>query len=110
MRWRAAGDLGATDLKRTVSLTDLRVHKITHSEFQCLGSSSKITRYIWGGAELTSFKMKAEGQSSGQLSPWMEVLADATVFFELSSNSASRCRLAPSISTSLTWLTLFSTP
>ena len=72
MRQRAAGVLG---IPLEGPIHDLLADGLTASELQCRGSSSNSARDIWGGAELSVFRVKARGTALART----EVLAGAVV-------------------------------
>lgn len=56
---------------------DLFADRLTYSELQHWGSSSKGTRDIWGETELSGLRAKAEGAAFSQ----REVLAEGIISF-----------------------------
>lgn len=71
--------------------TDPLVHKLTYSEFQCRGNSSKSVKGIWRGTTLTNIRVKAgkagvKASLSGDGSP----VRHQCFFVEPSSHSAHR--------------------
>ena len=54
---------------------DLITDRLTHSEFQCWGSSLKVTRDTQGGTNLSGFRVRARGATFAQT----EVLAEIIV-------------------------------
>ena len=52
-------------------------HKITHTGLQCRGMSLTRAMDKWERTEFTCFRVRAEEQGSGQLSPGTEALAGA---------------------------------